>query len=181
MIKVLVGSQNPIKIEATKEAFLKYFNNVEVIGIKVNSKVSDQPINTETFEGAKNRALELKKINEEKELGAKFFVGIEGGIIKLYERWFAFGGICIINDKGRISYGTSPLFELPKSIVKDLLNGIELGVVIDKITGEHNTKQKQGAIGFFTKGIINRKGFYVDGIIVALIPFINEEFYLEYY
>ncbi len=178
-MKVLVGSQNPVKIEGVKEAFLKYFDNVEAIGIKVDSNVSDQPINDETFEGAKNRALELKKINKEKNLGAKFFVGIEGGIIKLYSRWFAFGAMCIIDDRGRIGFGTSPYFELPESIVKYLLNGTELGDVMDKITGEYNTKQKGGAIGFFTKNIMNRKELYVYGLIVALIPFINEGLYFE--
>ena len=179
IMKVLVGSQNPVKIEAAKEAFSKYFDNVEVIGIKVDSKVSDQPVNDETFEGAKNRALELKKINGEKNLGAKFFVGIEGGIIKLYSKWFAFGGMCIIDDKGRIGFGTSPHFELPESIIKHLLNGTELGDVVDKITGEHNTKQKGGAIGFFTKNIMDRKNLYVHGLVVALIPFINENLYFE--
>ncbi|HIE41445.1 MAG TPA: inosine/xanthosine triphosphatase [Candidatus Aenigmarchaeota archaeon] len=178
-MKILVGSQNPVKIEAVKEAFSKYFNQIEVIGFKVNSNVSDQPIGEETFEGAKNRALELKKINEEKNLCAKFFVGIEGGIIKLYSKWFAFGAMCIIDDKGRISFGTSSQFELPESISKHLLNGVELGDVIDKITGEHNTKQKSGTIGFFTKGVIDRKNLYVRGLVVALIPFINKNLYFE--
>jgi inosine/xanthosine triphosphatase len=176
-MKVLVGSQNPVKIEAAKEAFSKYFDNVEVIGMKVDSKVPDQPINDQTFEGARNRALELKKINEEKKLGAKFFVGIEGGIIKLYSKWFAFGGMCILDDEGRIGFGTSPFFELPECITKHLLNGIELGEVMDKITGDHNTKQKYGAIGFLTKGIMNRKELYIHGLIVALIPFVNKKLY----
>lgn len=177
MVRVLVGSENPVKIEATREAFLKYFDNVEVVGIKVGSGVSDQPVNTETFEGAKNRALELKKINEEKGLGANFFVGIEGGIIQLYERWFAFGAVCIIDERGRTGYGTSSFFELPESIVRELLNGVELGIVMDKLAGEENVKQKYGAIGFFTKGVVSRKDLYVGGIVNALIPFINEKFY----
>ncbi len=176
-MKVLVGSENPVKIEAVKEAFSRFFKRVEVIGIKVGSKVSAQPINEEVFEGARNRAMELKKINEEKALGAEFFVGIEGGIIKLISRWFVFGGMCIVDNKRKIGYGTSPFFELPETITQHLLNGIELGDIMDKITGEHNTKQKQGAIGFFTRGMIDRKTFYVDGLIVALIPFINEDFY----
>jgi inosine/xanthosine triphosphatase len=176
-MKVLVGSQNPVKIEAVREAFSKYFDDVEVIGISVASKVPKQPIGDETFEGAKNRALELKRINEEKNLGAEFFVGIEGGIIKLYSKWFAFGGICVIGNKGRVGFGTSPHFELPNDIVKELLNGVELGDVMDRITGDHNTKQKSGAIGFFTKGIIDRRDLYVQGLIVALIPFVNEELF----
>lgn len=176
-MKVLVGSKNPVKIDAVKEAFSKYFNNVEVIGMKVSSNVSNQPINNETFEGAKNRALELKRINREQNIGAKFFVGIEGGIAKMYSRWLAFGAICIIDNKGRIGFGTSPHFELPEKVTKHLLNGIELGDVMDRILGERNTKQKSGAIGFFTKGIMDRKNLYVHGLIVALVPFINKNLY----
>lgn len=178
-MKVLVGSENPVKIEAVKEAFSRFFDEVKVVGIKVNSGVSDQPINDETFEGAKNRALELKRISEEKNLKAEFFVGIEGGIIRLYSRWFAFGVMCIMNKKGRIGYGTSPFFELPESVTKKLLKRIELGNVMDEITGEKNTKQKDGAVGFFTHGRMKRKDFYVHGLVLALIPFINEDFYFE--
>jgi inosine/xanthosine triphosphatase len=178
-MKVLVGSKNPVKIEAVKEAFSKYFDDVKVIGIEVESKVSNQPINDETFEGAKNRALELKRTSKEKNLNARFFVGIEGGIIKLYSKWFASGVMCIIDERGRVGFGMTPHFELPEDITKQLLSGVELGDVMDKITGEYNTKQKSGAIGFFTKGVMDRKNLYVQGLIVALIPFINENLYFS--
>jgi inosine/xanthosine triphosphatase len=178
-MKVLVGSHNPVKIEAVKEVFSKYFDNVDVLGIKVASSVPDQPINDETFDGAKNRALELKRINETKMLGAQFFVGIEGGIIKHYGKWFACGVICIIDTKGRTSFGTSPHFELPDVITKELLNRTELGDVMDRITGENNIKQKGGAIGFFTKEIMDRKALYISGLIVAFVPFLNEELYFK--
>ncbi|MGC9132726.1 MAG: inosine/xanthosine triphosphatase, partial [Candidatus Micrarchaeia archaeon] len=133
----------------------------------------------ETFEGAKNRALELKKINEEKNLGAKFFVGIEGGIIKIYSKWFAFGAMCIIDDEGKIGFGTSPYFELPENIITHLLNGTELGEVMEKISGIPNIKQKNGAIGFLTKNVMDRKSLYVHGLVVALIPFINKNLYFK--
>ena len=175
VMKILVGTQNPVKIAATEQAFSKYFDNVEVIGVKVDSKVPDQPINDETFEGAKNRALELTRINKQKKLGAQFFVGIEGGIIKRYSRWFAFGGMCIININGKIGFGTSLHFELPDVVVNQLVNGVELGDVMDEISGVHNTKQKGGAIEYFTKGVMDRKAIYIQGLIAALIPFINEK------
>lgn len=178
-MKVLVGSENPVKIEAVREAFSKHFGDVEVTGTAVDSRVSDMPKNHETFEGAKNRALELKRINEERGLGARFFVGIEGGIIRLYSKWFAFGSMCILDDKGRTGFGTTPHFELPESVTKQLLSGIELGDVMDKITGEQNTKQKSGAIGFLTKGVMDRKNLYVHGLTAALVPFMNEGMYFE--
>jgi len=177
--KILVGSQNPVKIESVKEAFSKYFEDIEVIGMKVNSQVPDQPVNDETFEGAKNRALALKKINDEQKIGAKFFTGIEGGIINTYGRWLAFGGICIIDDKGKIGFGTSPHFELPEKITKKLLDGIELGLVMDEIMQESNVKQKGGAIGFFTKNVMRRKDLYIPGLIVALVPFLNKELFFK--
>ena len=176
-MKILVGSKNPVKIEAVEEAFSKYFKDLEVIGISADSKVSAQPVNGETFEGAKNRAMELKQINNMKKLGAEFFVGIEGGIAEFFNKWFALGLMCIINDEGKIGFGTSPLFELPNSVTKKLLEGIELGEVMDKLTGDHNTKQKSGAIGYFTNGVMDRKSLYIPGLITALIPFLHKDFF----
>lgn len=178
-MKVLVGSENPVKIEAVKKAFSHYFSNVKVEGFKVDSKVSDQPISEETFDGAENRALALTLINRERKEDADFFVGLESGIINLHLKWFTFGVVCVIDKLGRESFGTSMMFELPKFIVKQLLERVELGKVMDSITEEENTKQKGGAAGFFTKGIINREKLYVDGVISALIPILNKDLFFN--
>ena len=45
------------------------------------------------------------------------------------------------------------------------------------ITDQHNSKQKSGAIGYFTKDVITRKDLYTQGIITALIPFLNEDLF----
>ena len=60
-MKILMGTKNPGKIEGAKLAFEEYFDNVEIEGISVNSEVSDQPINNEIFQGAKNRVKNLKE------------------------------------------------------------------------------------------------------------------------
>lgn len=173
-VKVLVGSRNPVKIEATREAFSKYCGNPEITGMEVDSGVPVQPVNGQIFEGAETRAKTLLVKNKEEKLGADFFVGIEGGVMKLHSKWFSLGGMCIADNKGKIGFGTSPLFELPAAIVEELLRGVELGDVMDRLQNAHNTKQKHGAIGFFTKGVIDRKNFYMQGLVTALIPFVNE-------
>lgn len=170
-MKVLVGSTNPVKVEAVKEAFYAYFKDVDVYGLKAKSGVPAQPRDEETFDGARNRALMLK----DKE--ADFFVGIESGIIQLHKKWFAFGCIYVLNKEGREGYGTTPLFQLPDTVVERLLSKEELGDLIDELTGTEKTKQKKGAIGYFTKDIIDRKRYYMDGLLMALIPFINEELF----
>lgn len=174
-MKILVGSKNPVKIEATQEAFEKFFSDIEIIGISVPSNVADQPVNKETFDGAENRANELKRINNDENLEAEFFVGIEGGIIETYGNWFGLGCMCILDKFGNNSFGTSPHFPLPKQMVDEMLNGKELGHIMDESTGDNNTKQKQGAIGIFTNGVMSRKELYVSGLISAIIPFINKE------
>jgi inosine/xanthosine triphosphatase len=176
-MKVLVGSENPVKIEAAREVFSQYFGRVKVTGLGVSSKVSTQPIDEEVFKGAKNRALELKKLKEKKSLGADFFVGIEGGITKLYSKWFASGVGCVIDNQGRIGYGVSPYFELPGKIVKQLLSGSELGEVMEEISGKENIRQKEGAIGMLSKGMMDRKALYIHCLISALVPFINKDLY----
>lgn len=178
-MKVLVGSQNPVKVAAVKEAFSRYFNSPEIISYATDSGVPPQPVNGETFEGARNRAAALLELNEQSKLNADYFIGIEGGIINVFDKWFALGLMCILNKKGLAGYGASPLFELPPSVIEKLLDGKELGTVMDEITGNENTKQKEGAIGFFTNGIMDRKELYVSGLIAALVPFNHENLFFN--
>ena len=176
-MKILVGSKNPVKIDSVKEAFANYFDGIEVVGVDVDSEVSVQPINDETYVGAQNRALKLRELNSSQNLGAEFFVGIEGGIANQFGKWFAFGCMCILDKDGRVGFGTSPHFELPSAVVEQLLQGTELGEVMDKIMDQQNTKQKHGAIGFFTNGVMNRKEIYIEGLKVAVIPFLHKEMF----
>ncbi|NOX66934.1 MAG: inosine/xanthosine triphosphatase [Chlorobi bacterium] len=170
-MKILVGSLNPVKLNAVEEAFQNYFDNLSVVGIETLSGVSNQPINDEVFTGAETRAITLKKKNDSEDLGGDFFVGIEGGIANVFKRWFAFGGVCIIDSVGNKGFGSSAHFELPCEITNRLLAGEELGVVMDEIMQAENTKQKGGAISFFSNGVMNRKELYIHGIISALVPF----------
>ncbi len=180
MIKILVGSKNPVKINAAKEAFLEYFDEVEVKNFDVPSDVPVQPISSdETFRGAENRAERLKEINYKENLEFDYFVGIEGGISETYGKWFAYGCMCIINKTGKKSFGTSPHFELPDPVTKRLLQREELGYVMDEIIKTENSKVKGGAIGFFTNDVMDRKELYLGGLIVALVPFLHENLYFK--
>lgn len=52
-MKILIGSQNPVKNDAVRQALSNYFDNIDVVGYEVDSGVSIQPIGDETFTGAK--------------------------------------------------------------------------------------------------------------------------------
>lgn len=87
--------------------------------------------------------------------------------------------MCVVDKEGRVGFGTSPHFELPPTVVEKLLQGAELGDVMDVIMNQQNTKQKHGAIGFFTNGVMNRKELYIEGLKVAIIPFLHKEMYFK--
>jgi inosine/xanthosine triphosphatase len=176
-MQVLVGSHNPTKVEAVQEAFARYFDQVALLARTVESHVSRQPVNDETFAGARHRALELSRLNQTENLGASFCVGIEAGIIQLYSVWYAFSAVCIVDDRGRLGWGITPMWELPPRITSELLGGAELGDVMDRLAGERNTKQKGGAVAYFSRGITNRKTIYTQAVTLALIPFVNAQHY----
>ena len=177
--KVLIGSENSVKIESTKQSFSKFFKPVEIRGLRVDSGVSVQPFNEDTFTGAKNRAKHVKRINDEQSLNANFFVGIEGGVLQLHKKWFQFTVIYILDQQHRESFGTTGLYELPDWIIKKLLAGNELSHIIDELAQDTNTKEKQSASGFFTNGVVDRLQNYTQAITFALIPFLQDNLYFQ--
>jgi len=172
-MKIAVGSQNPVKIESVKRAFEKVFGNCEVVGASVSSGVSDMPVTfKETAEGAKNRAIAaITKV------GADFGVGLEGGFEERELGTFLIGFVAVVDKNGKWGYGGRGGVLMPESVVSKVEEGKELGDIMDEITGEKNTKHREGAIGFFTKGLISRAGSFEAAVIHALAIFIRPEMY----
>jgi len=172
-LRVAVGSLNPVKVKAVEEAFKAVFGVIEVIGVKVDSGVPSQPIGEEVKRGAINRARRaISKVP-----GSKYGVGIEGGLIELWGKYYNFGFVAIVDEEGFVGTGTSGLFECPPSIVGSLLKREELGSVIDRLVGDKDVKMREGAIGVFTKRIVQRKDLYVHGVLMALVPLLNRELF----
>lgn len=96
-MKVAVGSTNPVKIEAVKDAFKKVWSEKkwEVVGFAIPSGVSSQPkSDLESIKGATNRARGAFKKTK-----ADYAVGLEGGLSKINNLWFDTAWIVILNKK----------------------------------------------------------------------------------
>lgn len=79
-MKVLIATKNEGKIEGAKRALVKYFDDVEIEGIKVESNVSEEPVNDEIYIGAKNRVKNLKTYCKENNIKADLYISSESGI-----------------------------------------------------------------------------------------------------
>jgi inosine/xanthosine triphosphatase len=103
----------------------------------------------------------------------KFWVGIEGGIEIINHEMHAFAWMVVL-DAEQQGEARTATFVLPPQI-KELVNqGIELGHADDIVFNRKNSKQKDGAVGILTNGLINRTAYYKPAIILALIPFMND-------
>ena len=98
-----MGTQNPGKIEGARQAFSKYFENLEIEGIATDSDVGSQPVNEEIMQGAKNRVKNLKKYAEENGIKADFYIASEAGITNLLGEWMDFNIAVVENRQGEQS------------------------------------------------------------------------------
>jgi inosine/xanthosine triphosphatase len=168
-MKIVVASENPVKISAVKNGFRAFYHDVEIESVLAGSGVSDQPLtDRETLIGARNRATEArKKIHD-----ADFWVGIEGGVQSEENGLAAFAWI-VIYGAGKKGEARTATFMLPDKVGHLVAGGLELGAANDLVFSESNSKQKSGAVGLLTHNEIDRAELYRHAVILALIPFVN--------
>ncbi len=172
-MKVLIGTKNPGKIQGAKEAFLKYYDNIDIEGLPVASNVSEEPVNNEIYEGARNRVDNLIKYAKENNIDTEFFLGIESGITNLLGRWVIIN-VAVIKDKnGYESWGTSSAFPVPDKYVSEIIK-TDLGKVMDNIFKQHDLRSNKGGISFLTNNVINRIDLTREAFIMALTQFTSE-------
>lgn len=175
-MKINIGSTNPVKIQAVKEAFSEFsefFGNIEIHSIKVESGVSEQPTSLkEIIKGAKNRAVRCFK-------NCNYSIGLEAGVFPVSETLTGYLNVnCCIVYNGKIcGFGFSPGFEYPPYAIEEVKKGRNIEEIFDEMFNQEKTGQKQGAIGILTKGKFNRLQHMKYEVMMALLPLLNPELY----
>lgn len=175
MQKVIVASKNPVKINSTREGFEKILiaQDFDFEGIDVPSGVADQPMtDDETLTGAKNRAINAKNQKPE----ADYWVGIEGGCDWTPDGLLAFAWVVVLSQN-QMGQSRTSTFYLPPRVVDLIDQGLELGYATDQVFDDHNSKHKGGAVGALTGEVLGRTEYYVQAVMLALVPFRNPELY----
>lgn len=176
--KVIIASHNPVKLNAVKTGFTKMLQDEKFSfeGISVSSGVEDQPMQDSiTFTGALNRVNNaMAKIQD-----ADFWVGIEGGIEKTGPGEMQAFAWIVIKSRQHTGKAKTGTFFLPYEIIRLIEAGKELGEADDILFGYSNSKQQHGAVGILTGNAINRTDLYSEGVILALIPFKQPEYYTK--
>jgi len=165
---VAIGSINKSKIEGVREAYLRFFTNVEFVPVKALSNVPLQPFGLDmVFKGALSRAVNAIRI-----VNADHGVGVEAGMYSVSNRWFDVQVTAIIDRDNWVTYGLSPSFEVPAFIVEKIVKGEadELEAIVDEIYGVRNIGEKGGFISLLTGNVVLRRDLTYYSTIMALTP-----------
>ena len=173
-VKVLVASKNPVKIKASLDAFQLFFKDpiVDSQEVVVPTANASQPIGEDqTREHSELRVIQAR----ENYPGYDYFVGIEGGVVKLN------------SDSARIIVYSSIGHQLAIETVRGC--GIplplewytvlttheyhELGDLAELKSGVTDIKKKQGVVGFFSQNFVTRYDILKQSVIMALVPYLN--------
>ncbi|MDF0533177.1 inosine/xanthosine triphosphatase [Shewanella sp. A32] len=174
IIRVVVGSTNPVKINAGKKAVASLHPDAEILceGVKAPSGVADQPMTDEaTRQGAINRVKWCQQ-----QTTADYYLAMEGGVDLIADHAYTYAWV-VIADNRQLSLSRSAHLPLPTKVYQALQQGQELGDVMDAMFNTVNIKQAGGAIGLLTEGHATREGTYTAALIMAAAPLRFPELY----
>ena len=173
-MNILIGSKNPAKIKAVKDAFetLK-ISDVEVISVDAKSNVPSKPIGFEILRGCENRNKDVKQYAESNSIKYDYICSIEGGFA-VDENGLPFVvTYAIVEDaNGKKSTGKSLGIRLNREMYRYIREDGSLNSIIGEINHNKNNKQSQGIMGFLTDGILDRAKVDQEAVISALVPLI---------
>lgn len=174
-LRVGIGSSNRNKSGAVRDVFRLYRREIGDTVFRTcspDSGVPEQPFEKETVAGAAARAMAAAEGND---LG----IGIEAGLFRSEELHAVFDvQYCVILDRaGRMTSGHGMGFAYPPAVLDGVARGMSVGEIMSKITGIDGIGARGGAIGYLSRGRMNRRELTRQAVISALLPRLNPQLY----
>lgn len=171
-LRVKVGSTNPVKITAVKNVLERIYHEVEISGAEVETGVPSEPKEDEVIRGAMNRA---KAAIGDADLG----VGIEAGLLwdSVVHWYFDVQYCAIVDSSGKATIGHGPGFWYPPHVIEEVDKGLTVNDAMQKLTGMKAIGHGMGAVGYLSKGLVDRTSLTEMSVTAAFIPRIRPELY----
>ena len=169
VLDIVVGSTNHVKVEAVREVMEKVFGDVRVTGMNVDSGVPDQPFEEQTRQGAINRARAALGDHD-------MAVGIEAGVFEKEEGLYDIQFCAIVDRSGRITVGTGSGFMYPPAVGELVRKGQTVGEAMKAVFEQPDIGKGQGAIGYLSRGLLDRKALTEQSVIAAMVPRLNDSY-----
>ncbi|MBI2078234.1 MAG: inosine/xanthosine triphosphatase [Euryarchaeota archaeon] len=178
-VRVAVGTHNALKVRAVADAFADAFPSlrVKVRGVRVKSGVPEQPTEAETFAGAENRARRALAAWP----GADYGVGVEAGLLAspYLRRHLDVQYVVVVDKEGGLSAGHGGGFYYPRGVEERVLRGKTISDVMGPIARDPRLGSTTGAVGFLSRGAIDRRELTRHAVLLALVPRVRRDLYQE--
>lgn len=187
-MKIVLGSANAAKLAAVRGVAARIsavdtaWAAAEVVARAVETDAPAMPLtDEEMMRGAQARAEAARRLLEATGERADFYLGLEGGFhsIELDDRWHTFlRGWAYVTNGARGNYGAGPSVAVPDLLVARVIEGRrELAEVIDEAAGERDIRNRQGAWGVLSCGLLTRAMSFEAALVAAFAPFYNPKLY----
>ncbi len=180
-MRVYVGSTNPVKAEAVRRVFARAFPDqaasLTVGLVAVDSGVPAQPRDEEVAQGAVTRARAALETSRGE---ADFGVGIEAGLLRCepLRTYFDVQFCAVVDREGRITVGHGAGFVYPPRVLRAVLEeGRTVGEAMAELSKIPDIGKKMGAIGYLSRGLLDRTRLTEQAVLMALIPRLRPELY----
>lgn len=162
-----IGSGNPVKEQAARDALEQYHDDLRVERLSVDPGIGSMPMSWEIARtGARNRAFRAVR-----QLDADRGIGIEG-----YIEHAAFLTVWTVVIEGGevIGEGGSGRIRLPDAITSRLPDE-ELGTVINDTMERDDVPESEGTVGVMTDGRLTREAFTRGSVAHAMEQVLGNE------
>lgn len=158
-VKIVLGSINKDKRKIVEKALKEVHLDIEVVTVKVNSGITDQPLDGETTKrGAVNRAREAKRALQK----ANFWIGLEGGLIECDKRFHLITYACLIDQNDNEFIGKGEEIGIPDEVSEKIRKGGWFGMVIREYAKDHKVDENLiTRVAPFTQAIQNAYANYL--------------------
>lgn len=114
MLKVAIATNSHEKVSGIKEAISRFFNmkesEIDFYSKATESRVSEQPFEDETYQGALNRVNGVRKEFPNMD----FYISCEAGIENAFDQYFNVQVVCIFETKSQAFFwGKSAGWSIP--------------------------------------------------------------------
>jgi non-canonical (house-cleaning) NTP pyrophosphatase len=170
---IYIGSTSERKIAVVEKVVLSFFPNDDIIlkGFAAASGVPETPWDRETYDGARNRALHVRKEYEDADL----CIGLESGLIERYGHIFEEAWSVVIDRRGVEYYGYSSGLKVPDYIFAKMNElGLPHSEVMAIIERDHG-KLPNDTWGTYSGGLIARTVSLEESLRNALIQVVAPE------
>jgi len=177
-MRVHVGSANPAKREAVQRVLERVFSDEawDVRLVDVDTDVPEQPLEADVARGARERARAASSTTDRPDYG----VGVEAGLAwnDVLGVYFDVQYAVIVDRHGHETSGHGPGFVYPPGVIEAVINDAQtVGDAMSALTGIDEIGKRMGAIGYLSRGHMDRTQLTEQAILMALIPRLHEELY----